>query len=195
MIKLPTYFYKNKSKKMKKIIMLTALVVGTVSIAKAQREGKTRFSIGPELGYATSNPLNSFQGNKGWGLGIGASGEVEHFFQQNTSGIFYIGILSYKGRSAGTDLNGVNTNNKAYTVIPIRVGGNIYAGSRLHLGAQIGVGLNSRGGKGTTAFAYTPQIGYNFSKNDHPLDLTFKYDGYAGNGSFSALGIRLSLIL
>ncbi|HET7118028.1 MAG TPA: hypothetical protein VFI29_16140 [Hanamia sp.] len=180
---------------MKKIIILTSIFLTMSFWTMAQREGKTRFSIGPELGYATSNPLNSFPGNKGWGLGIGASAEVEHFFQESASGIFYIGILSYKGRSSGTDLNGVNTNNKAYTVIPIRVGGNIYAGSRLHLGAQIGVGLNSRGGKGTTAFAYTPQIGYNFSKNDHPLDLTFKYDGYAGNGSFSALGLRLSLIL
>jgi hypothetical protein len=175
---------------MKKIIMLAAIALTAVSVAKAQRVGKTRFSIGPEIGIATYNPYKALPGNKGWGLGIGASAEVEHFFQQNLSGIFHVGFVSYAGRSSGS-----NTKNKAYTVIPITVGGNAYAGSRLHIGAQIGVGLNSISGSSATTFAYSPQIGYNFSRNDKPLDLTLKYDGYAGNGNFSALGLRLSLFL
>lgn len=159
------------------------------SFATAQREGRTRFSLGAELGLATSNPLSVQPGNKGWGLGVGASAEAEHFYKQNLSGTAYLGVISYSGRSAGS-----NTKNKAYTVIPVRVGGNVYAGN-LHLGAQIGVGLNSMSGTSATAFAYTPQIGYNFSRNDKPLDLTLKYDGYAGNGNFGALGLRLSIIL
>lgn len=175
---------------MKKIIMMTTIALTISFVAMAQREGKTRFSIGPELGIATSNPLKDDPGNKGWGLGIGASAEVEHFFQQNLSGIFHVGIVSYAGRS-----NGPNSKNKAYTTVPITIGGNAYAGAKLHVGAQIGVGLNSISGSSATTFAYSPQIGYNFSKNDKPLDLTFKYDGYAGNGNFSALGLRLSLIL
>ncbi len=176
---------------MKKIIMLTTIALTIASIAMAQREGKTRFSIGPEIGIAASNPLKaSFPDNKGWGLGIGASAEVEHFFQQNLTGTLYIGFLSYAGRSAGSNLK-----NKAYNVIPIEVGGNLYAGNNLHIGAQIGVGINSQSGSSVTAFAYSPQIGYNFSRNDKPLDLTLKYDGYAGNGNFSALGLRLSFIL
>ena len=175
---------------MKKIIILTTIALTTASIAMAQRVGKTRFSIGPEIGIAVSNPLKSIPENKGWGLGIGASAEVEHFFQQNLSGILYIGFLSYAGRSAGSNLK-----NKAYNVIPIEVGGNLYAGSNLHIGALIGVGINSESGSSITTFAYSPQIGYNFSRNDKPLDLTLKYDGYAGHGNFSALGLRLSLIL
>lgn len=176
---------------MKKIILLTAIALTTTSIVMAQREGKTRFSIGPELGIATSNPFKNIPGNKGWGLGIGASAEVEHFFKQNISGIFHVGVVSYSGRSAGN-----NSNNKAYTAIPVTVGGNVYAGSNLHLGAQIGVGLNSLSGSSVTTFAYSPQIGYNFkNRNDKPLDLTLKYDGYAGHGNFGALGLRLSLFL
>ncbi len=175
---------------MKKIIVLTSIFLNISFLALAQREGKTRFSIGPELGIATSNPLEAVPGNKGWGLGIGASAQAEHFFQKNVSGTFYVGLVSYAGRSAGSNLK-----NKAYTVIPLKVGGNLYAGTNFHLGAQIGVGLNSESGTSVTTFAYCPQIGYNFSKNDHPLDLTLKYDGYAGHGNFSALGLRLSLIL
>lgn len=171
--------------------MLTVIALTTTSIALAQRDGKTRFSIGPEIGIATSNPLKNMPDNKGWGLGIGASAEIEHFFQQNLSGLFYVGLIGYTGRSSGS-----STKNKAYTAIPVRIGGNIYAGNNLHLGAQLGVGLNNIGGISETTFSYSPQIGYNFkNRNDKPLDLTIKYDGYAGNFNFGALGLRLSFIL
>lgn len=176
---------------MKKTLLLSVIALGMSFTALAQREGKTRFSIGPELGIATSNPLDAVPENKGWGLGIGGSAEIEHFFRQSLSGIVHVGFVSYAGRSSGS-----STKNKAYTTVPITIGGNAYVGSNFHLGAQIGVGLNSINGGSATTFAYSPQIGYNFSnKNDKPLDLTIKYDGYAGDGNFSAIGIRLSLFL
>lgn len=191
MIYQPIFAKTKLNQKMKKIIMLTAIVFATTSIAMAQREGRTRFSIGPELGFAISNPLSGIQDNKGWGIGIGASAEVEHFFRENLSGVFHFGFVSFAGRSSGP-----NTKNKAYNTVPITVGGNAYVGGNFHVGAQIGVGINSYNGASATCFAYSPQIGYNFrNKNDKPLDLTLKYDGYAGNGNFSALGIRLSLFL
>lgn len=169
--------------------MLTATAVLITTLSMAQREGKTRFSIGPELGVATSNPLKGIPGNKGWGLGIGASVQLDHFYRENLTGNAYLGFVSYAGRAQSG-----NAKNKAYSVIPVRVGGEFYPGS-FHIGAQIGVGINSMSGAGATAFAYSPQIGFNFSKNDRPVDLTLRYDGYAGNGNFSALNLRLSLIL
>lgn len=176
---------------MKKALILIFITLSTATISMAQREGQTRFSIGPELGIATSNPLSSVPGNKGYGLGIGGSAEIEHFFRRNVSGIFHIGFLRYAGRT-----NGANSKNKAYTTVPITIGGNAYAIRNLHVGAQIGLGLNSVSGSGATTFAYSLQSGYNFrNKSDKPLDLTLKYDGYAGSGNFSALGLRLSLFL
>ncbi len=175
---------------MEKSILLMIIALTTASVAMAQREGKTKFSIGPEIGLATSNPLNEIPGNKGWGLGIGGSIQVEHFFQEKLSGVLYGGVIAFTGRSANS-----TTKNKGYTTVPIRVGGNYYLGNKLHLGAQLGVGMNSFNGGSATAFAYCPQIGYNFSRNEKPLDLTLKYDGYAGNGGFSDLALRLSLIL
>lgn len=174
---------------MKKTLLLTLAALSVSCLSMAQREGRTRFSIGPELGVATSNPLKDISGNKGWGLGVGASLQADHFFRDNLTGNAYAGVISYAGRS-----NSSNSKNKAYTVIPVRVGGDYYPGT-FHIGAQIGVGINSMSGASATAFAYSPQVGLNFSKNERPLDLTLRYDGYAGHGNFSALNLRLSLIL
>jgi hypothetical protein len=170
---------------MKKSILLIAIALITASVAMAQREGKTRFSIGPELGIVTGNA------SSGWGIGVGASADVQHFFQENLTGDFSIGYVTYAGKSAG-----VGYKNKNYTTIPVRVGGRSFIGNNFHLGAQLGVGINRIGGAGRTQFSYSPQIGYNFkSRNDKPLDATLKFDGYAGSGSFNAVGLRVSLIL
>jgi hypothetical protein len=176
---------------MKKYSFLLVLAICISTLSFGQKYGKTKISIGPEIGIATSNPLKKISSNnKGFGLGIGGSAQVEHFFQESLSGVASFGIISYTGRSSGS-----TTKNKAYVAIPILVGGNAYLGDRFHVGAQIGAGLNSLSGKSSTTFAYSPQIGYKFSRNEKPLDLTVKYDGYAGNNSFSAVGLRLSLIL
>lgn len=171
---------------MRKHFLLIVMMLVTIG-AYAQREGKTKIGIGPTIGWATSNPLHNIEGNKGWGLGAGGVVSVEHFFRKNVSGVAQAGIIGYAGRASGS-----STKNKGYTTIPIRAGANVYAGN-LHVGALIGVGLNSFAGSGKTAFAYSPQIGYNFSRNDFPLDFTVSYDGYAGHGGFSALMFRLSI--
>lgn len=175
---------------MKKILTPLLFLIFVSQGAYSQKLGKTKISIGPEIGVAASNPLKNVPNNKGWGLGIGGSLQAEHFFQESVTGLVYFGVVSYAGRSSGA-----NNNNKAFTVIPVRVGTNFYAGNRLHVGAQIGAGFNSMGGVKNTSFAYSPQIGYNFTRNEKPLDATIKYDGYASKNSFGAWGLRLSLIL
>ncbi|MBS1735115.1 MAG: hypothetical protein JSS98_00740 [Bacteroidetes bacterium] len=175
---------------MKKLILSLSIIVGLSSVGNAQKLGKSKISVGAELGYAINNPLSAIAGNKGWGLGAGGSFQVDHFFKENISGNFYAGIIAYGGRASGP-----STKNKGYTTIPIRVGLSAYAINRIHGGLQVGVGLNSYNGASSTSFAYSPQVGYNFSRNERPLDLTLKYDGYAGHGGFGALGLRLSLFL
>jgi len=165
------------------------LLAATCSYAqRGDRYNTTKLSLGPALGFATSNPLSDLPGNKGWGIGAGGIIQAEHFFQENFSGVAQAGIICFAGRSSGA-----TTKNKAYTTIPLRVGANGYIGN-FHLGAQVGVGINSRNSESVTAFAYSPQIGYNFSRNNVPLDFSVSYDGYAGNGGFSDFLLRLSLI-
>lgn len=164
------------------------LFLGASQLVQAQ-EGANQFTFGPEIGWATSNPLNEMEGNKGWGLGLGGSFQFSHFFTDHLAGGIEAGIISYTGRSAGPMFK-----NKAYTVIPIRIAGNFFLGN-LHLGAQIGAGFNSTAGSHFTTFSYSPQVGYNFERKGVPLDLTLHYDGYAGHDGFGALMLRLSLVL
>lgn len=170
--------------------ILAFLLMATTTIVLGQKIGRTRFSIGPQIGVAASNPLRQVADNKGWGLGIGASVQAEHFFREAVAGLVSLGASTYAGRSAGS-----NQKNKAYIALPVRVGANFYAGNRFHLGGQVGAGFNSMGGKSTTAFSYSPQVGYQFTRNEKPLDLTVKYEGYAGKYDFGAWGLALSLIL
>lgn len=169
------------------VIAISFVLSGMVVFAQpGLREGSTKFSIGPTIGWSTHNPLQNVPGNKGWSLGAGGVLQIEHFYGQSYSGVAQIGIESFAGRSAGSEVK-----NKAYTVIPVRAGMYGYIGD-LHLGALIGIGFNSFDGS-KTAFAYSPQIGYNFSRNDVPLDFTVSLDGYAGHGNFSAFMMKLAL--
>lgn len=167
---------------MRKIIILSIIIICSSFIVKAQDVGLTRYSAGIELGSTSGTNSNA------WGLGIGVSGQVEHFFQENLSGTFLVGVVSYIGKSYPGN-SGLKY--KAYNAVPIRIGVRYYIVDGFHVGAQLGVGLNTGG----NTFAYSPQVGYNFKTNSgSSIDASFKYDGYSGNGTFSALGIRVAYI-
>lgn len=176
---------------MNRFLLTTLLVLITSGIfaQRYYREGSTKFSFGPVIGVAASNPLKDLPGNKGWGLGAGGMIQVEHFFRENLSGLGQFGLISFAGRAKDAQ-----SKNKGYNTLPLRFGLNSYAGN-FHIGALVGVGLNSFGKSSKTAFAYSPQVGYNFLRNDVPLDLTAAYEGYAGHGGFSAFTLKLSLVL
>jgi len=168
---------------MKKLVILTIITISLSTVVKAQKFGETRFSLGPEIGAATGTFGNVA------GLGLGATVQAEHFYQENVSGTILLGFVDYFGSSYNNNLK-----YKSTLIIPLRVGGRYYIGDGFHLGAQIGVGFIS-GLYSTTAFAYSPQIGYNFKTNKgRAIDATFKYDGYASSGSLSAVGIRVAYI-
>ena len=168
---------------MKKIFLFTVITTLISSGSFAQQDNKFKFSVGAELGLATGNLSETHS------FGIGATGQIEFPIQEKFKGTATGGIIFYNGKSIG---NGVK--NTGLTVIPIRIGGKYYLTSSVYGALQIGVGfLNKDLG---TAFAYSPQIGYEFlSKNNKPVDIAFKYDAYAKNGTLGSLGIRLALVL
>lgn len=169
---------------MKRIFVLTVIAVCSSLMVTAQKDGTTRFSLGPELNIATGTFAN------GWGLGLGVSVQAEHFYQENLSGTVYFGLLDYFGKS-----NGVGSKYTSTTILPLRVGGRYYIGDGFHVGAQIGLGFVSYVGS-STAFAYSPQFGYNFkTAKGQSIDAVFKYDGYAvSGGSLSSVGFRVAYI-
>ena len=173
---------------MKKIILFGLIACSFSSNLKAQTDQKFKFSVGPEL----SIPTGTF--SNGWSFGIGGTAQVEVPVQQNFNVTGTAGVILYNGKTVGNGLK-----NTSLTIIPIRVGGKYFFTSGIYGAAQLGIGIINRGNG--TAFAYSPQLGYEFKTNsDKAIDLSLKYDGYSGKNAlkegytFSALGIRVAYI-
>lgn len=170
---------------MKTKILLPFLALFISGLATAQDAQKFRFSVGPELSFATGSFALTHS------VGFGATIQAEIPLQQNLYGTATTGFIVYGGKSSS-----VNTKNKSQTIIPIKVGIKYFFIGGFYGAAQIGVGIlgNYETNKGT-AFAYTPQIGYEFkTKSGKAVDATFKYDGYSKNGTIEAIGFRLAYI-
>ena len=166
---------------MKKIIVFTLLLCCTSMIVFAQDQRGFKFSVGPEIGFATGSFANSHS------FGIGASAQAEISWQEHLYGTITVGVMSYNGKSSGAGFK-----YKGSTIVPVRVGVKYFLAGGIYGALQTGVGFFNNGGGAT--FAYSPQIGYEFNtKSGKGVDATFKYDGYSKNG-IGALGFRLAYV-
>jgi hypothetical protein len=148
----------------------------------AQTDSKFKFSFGPELSLATGafSDTHSF--------GIGASVQAEVLLQEHLYGTATFGLISYNGKSYGS-----GTKFKGETFLPLRVGAKYFLSGGVYGALQAGVAFLNNGGG--TAFAYSPQLGYEFkTKTDKAIDASFKYDGYSKNGTLGAVGVRIAYI-
>jgi hypothetical protein len=167
---------------MKKIIALAFIVFSTTSAIFAQSQSGFKFSVGPELGF----PTGSFSDSHSFGIGV--TGQVEISLQEHLYGTITGGVMSYNGKSSGAGFK-----YKGTTVVPLRVGVKYFLSGGIYTALQVGVGFLNNGLG--TAFAYSPQIGYEFkNKNDKKIDATFKYDAYSKDGTIGAIGFRLAYI-
>jgi len=170
-----------------KKLFLAAITFTVISLsAAAQDRSNFRFSVGAELGIPTGGFSNSHS------LGIGGTAQAEISLQENLMGTATAGFLVFKGKS----IPGMsNANFPDQAIIPVRIGVKYFLTTGIYGAFQTGVGfLNNDGG---TAFAYSPQIGYEFeSKNNKSFDVSLKYDGYAkSGGSIGYFGIRVAKVL
>lgn len=170
--------------KMKKIVICTFLSLMISGLVMAQNAQSFRFSVGPELGFA----IGSFADTHS--VGIGATIQAEIPLQQNLYGTATTGFIVYGGKSIG----GTNEKRKSQNIIPLKVGVKYFFMGGFYGAAQLGLGILGNYAKGT-AFAYTPQLGYEFkTKSGKSVDATIKYDGYSKNGTIEAIGFRLAYI-
>jgi len=147
----------------------------------AQDQPAFKFSAGPEIGFATGSFSNSHS------FGIGATAQVDISLQEHLYGTITAGVISYNGKSYGAGLK-----YKGTTIVPFRVGVKYFLAGGIYGALQTGLGFINNGGG--TAFAYSPQLGYEFkTKTGRAVDATFKYDGYSKNG-IGALGFRLAYV-
>lgn len=171
---------------MKKLLFLTVIAM-FISFSMFAQDGGVKFSVGAELGFATGGFSNTHS------IGIGATGQVELPLQENLKGTATGGILFYNGKSI-SGISGAKATGQ--TIIPLRVGVKYFLTPGVYGALQAGVGFFSNYATGS-AFAYSPQVGYEFeSKTGKSVDVALKYDGYSkSGGSLGSFGIRLALVL
>jgi hypothetical protein len=165
---------------MKKFILFTVIACIVSTAAFAQHDGTLKISVGPEIGFATGSFSNLYS------ISYGATGQLEIELKEKLKGTVTSGIIFYNGKSVGNGIKATGLN-----VIPLRVGGKYFLTSGIYGAFQMGIGFFNKGG---TAFAYSPQLGYEFiSKGGKGFEIGFKYDGYVN--SISGLAARFAIVL
>jgi hypothetical protein len=168
-------FLKQNPKKMKKLILVFAIVAFTTIGAKAQDAAKsTNLSIGVNIGLPTSSPSV-------YSLAFGADLQADFAVAATTKITGSVGYESYSIKSS----YGGGSN----YFIPLLAGAKFFFGdaNKLYGHAQLGYGF-AKGGSG--AFAYAPSLGYYFSPN---FDGSIKYLAFSKNSStLGSLNLRLA---
>ncbi|MBC7902209.1 MAG: hypothetical protein H7Y27_02255 [Gemmatimonadaceae bacterium] len=170
---------------MKKLyFVIVMLVAGTAVFAQSDRKAFS-FDVGGELAFA----IGDF--SKTHSVGIGASAQAEYALLDQLSLVGHIGVNNFFGKSLGQ-----GTNYKNAQIVPLRVGAKYYATDNFHAGGQLGAAIvrfTTAGVSSRTAFAFSPQVGYQFGE---AFDATAKFDVYAfDGGTFTSFGVRLAYIL
>lgn len=167
---------------MKKILM-TISVVCLAFCVKAQ---DNKFSLG--VGPAASLPTGDF--SQFAALGLGSELQAKYAISSSIDGFVQAGYQSFSGKTVS--VFGIDLKYPSSSVIPVLVGAKYKIGGRVNVGAGIGYGSFSVSGvdgeKGTSTggFAYSPQLGYSFSK----IDVVANYTSFSitgGNLSFFGL--------
>ena len=172
--------YNKNNQHMKKLFLLAVLTSSFALSGFAQHNGDIKITLGPELGFATGSFSDLYS------ISYGVTAQLEIKLQEKLHATVTSGIIFYNGKSIGNDTKVTGLN-----VIPLRVGAKCYFTPGIYGALQAGVGFFNKGG---SAFAYSPQIGYEFvTKGGRGIEVTFKYDGYVN--SISGLGIRFAWVL
>ena len=169
---------------MKRLILLMAVIAISMAAVQAQNgisPKKTTFSIGVEPAL----PVGDF--GDFYSFGIGGSLQVEHKVADDLGITLNAGYINYSGkdyRIGSTEIDGGNIG-----IVPVLAGVKYYFTPKVYGHAQLGAGIWTEKGA-STAFAYSPGIGYYFSEH---FDILLKYVGYSQKGSNSnSIGARLA---
>lgn len=170
---------------MKKLVVMLALIAGSVSFAAAQG----RFSVGPEVAI----PMGDF--GDAVGLGIGASVRYEAPINENLSWMGTVGFISFAKKSIDTGFGDVDL---SASIIPIQAGIKYYfteSFNGFYAGAEAGLNLlkaktsfdGESDSESETKFGFAPQIGYHISM----IDISARYQVIADADYF---GIRVAYV-
>ncbi len=166
---------------MKNFLLLTLITLVTFHVdaqvrrrTSAATSNPTRLSLGFDVGL----PVGQY--SDPYSVVVGGSLQVETMPASDLGLTLSVG---YNNWSVKKTYNGGSVG-----FIPILGGVKYYFGGGGFLHPQIGAAVGASREQGTS-FAYSPGIGYQFSRN---VDATLKYTGFSNKGgSLNNVGIRL----
>lgn len=179
---------------MKKLFLLTAIAgvfaFGNVSAQKIK---------GPKLGIGADFAVPVGSLSDGYKFGFGGSLLFQTPIVPKLNFTASAGYLNLSGKTlSGLYLNG----GQIYTfkqkvpnsnVVPVKVGARYFVNDNFYAGAEVGAAFLSEDGENATAFAYSPNIGYELPlANKNSLDLGLKYEGWSKNSSVGFFGFRVA---
>lgn len=180
---------------MKKLLVLSALVIFAITSASAQiQEGNVM--LGSDIGSGLVNKASTglfglnFGLNEGAGYNVGISPKVGYFIKDN----LLFGAVVNLGFTKSPENNGVGTKTTAYGIqalsryylSPNEEGiDNLLKEGRFFLEANAGfAGINTKDGPTTNGFIYGFGPGYSYFVNQYvALEGILKYNGLVGGGN------------
>ncbi|MES2269118.1 MAG: outer membrane beta-barrel protein [Bacteroidota bacterium] len=167
---------------MKKFLLALVLLSGAAFSSFAQTTSESgKFSIGFEAGIPVGDASNTSN------LTIGGSLKYDLPIAEKT---FLTGSAGYTKFLYKSEFK---VSGNSFYAIPVKVGVKYFFADAFYGEAQLGAAFLEEkymGYKGnTTAFAYSPGIGYAFGGG---VDLGVRYEGWSKNGTISQVAARLA---
>jgi opacity protein-like surface antigen len=160
---------------MKKVLLIAALAVSSVSFAQDNSSDKPlSFSVGAELGLPIGDAAvgSSFVG--------GFSAQLDY----NVASQVALTLNSGYGKFFGKD------GSDGFGVIPVLGGLKYSFNDQFYGSAQLGLSFLTFGGESTSGFTFAPGVGYKVSDK---FDVLLKYTNISDNdGAIGVFGTRLS---
>ena len=170
-------------KSMKKVLLLLTVLCGLSISSFAQSSNERgKFSIGFEAGL----PLGDVKTSSN--LVIGGSLKYDHPIAENT---FLTGSVGYNKFLMKSEFKDAGL---SFYAIPVKVGIKYFFAPSFYGEGQLGAAfatakVEGLGSGSTTAFAYSPGIGYVLGGG---IDLGVRYEGWSKDGTTSQVSARLA---
>ncbi|MBB6502919.1 outer membrane beta-barrel protein [Pedobacter cryoconitis] len=179
---------------MKKLFLLTAIAgvfaFGNVSAQKIK---------GPKLGIGADFAVPVGVLSDGYKFGFGGSLLFQTPIAPKLNFTASAGYLNLSGKDVtvsyftGNQMITFKQKVSNSNVIPVKVGARYFINDNFYAGAEVGAAFLSEDGDSATAFAYSPNIGYELPlANKNSLDFGVRYEGWSKNSSVGFFGLRVA---
>jgi len=174
---------------MKKVLLIAAIAVASLSASAQTEKGKTKFGIALEAGIPTGDAGDVYD------LAIGGSLLLEHPI---TTSLNLTGSAGFTSWSIKNDVKdtykalGIDTESPSF--IPVKAGAKYYFAKNFYAQGELGAAFGTKKGY-DTGFIWTPGLGLSYPVSDKTdFDAGVRYESWSANGgSTDQIAFRVAL--